>query len=151
MAWILGIVLVVVLIGGAYYVGKKEAVAPTTETPTETTQDTTSEKMIAPKWTFIDKGEDAQTGAPMTQVSVTFAGTTRDLGVHQGSCSTIEGSSWTLVDGELSGAICWFAGGGVEFGIFKEGNNYVVKQGDLDEGSAEDPGLRGNFRTLVTF
>lgn len=100
-------------------------------------------------WTLAEAGEDAGSGAPKTTVTLNANGDMYEIGTYTGSCTTIEGSAWSLQEGEVSGVICWWAGGGNEIGVFNEGGAYVVKHGDLDEGSAETPGFRGNFKTLI--
>jgi hypothetical protein len=99
---------------------------------------------------FADAGEDPVTMAPSTQVSLTANDTEKvyDLGKYEGGCSVIEGSAWKLLAGEQSGAICYFAGGGTELGIFNENGKIVVKKGTIEEGTAESAGTRGNFTTL---
>lgn len=122
-------VAIVVVLGGFYW-WHGQAVAPATMDGKE-----------ARNWTFKDAGAN-EVGNPQTEVSLN--GTV--VGTYQGTCSEIDGSGWNLLPGEDSGVICWFAGGGTEIGVF----GGVVKQGDLDEGSAEIPGTRGNFRTLFS-
>ena len=100
-------------------------------------------------WEFLrlaDRGD----GVPLTEVSLVYEGNLYALGAFEGSCSEIARSSWTPLPNETSAAICWFAGGGVELGVFLENNRYVVKKGQLDEGDAENPGVRGGFQSLVT-
>lgn len=100
------------------------------------------------KWDFVQIRDGD--GFPTTKVSLTANGKTYDLGSYMGGCSVIETSSWTLLEGEKSGALCWAPGGGTELGIFSENGKWVVKKGTADEGNAETPGSRGNFTTLVT-
>jgi hypothetical protein len=94
-------------------------------------------------WQFTDRGTD--NGLPHTAVVLAIKDKTYDLGIHIGSCTVIDGTTWQLQPGELSGAICYFAGGGDELGVFKEGAAYVIKSGPVDEGSAETPGTRGPY------
>lgn len=101
------------------------------------------------EWSFKSLPEDAQ-GIPQTAVMLSVDGAAREVGTYEGSCMVIEGSSWKLLDGEHAGAICYFAGGGTEIGVFEENNTMVVKQGFVDEGSAEVAGTRGGFKTLFT-
>ena len=89
-------------------------------------------------------------GVPRTAVTVVQNGISRPVGEYDGSCFVIENSEWALLQNEESGVICWFAGGGSEIGIFKEGSARVVKEGVVDEGSAEEPGVRGGFKTLFS-
>jgi hypothetical protein len=101
-------------------------------------------------WKFDSLPEDSATGAPMTKVTVTWDGTSHDAGTYQGSCAEIDGSNGTLQDGEVSGALCWFAGAGDEIGVFAENGTFVLKHGEQQEPSAEAQGFRGNFKTLIT-
>lgn len=70
------------------------------------------------------------------------------IGNYQGNCTIMASTSWKLLPGEISGVICYFAGGGQELAIFKEGGKYMLKDGVLEEPTDESQGLRGNFRTL---
>lgn len=98
-------------------------------------------------WAFDPAGTD-ENDTPLTAVSVIWEGKTFDAGTHQGTCFTIEGSSWELLPQERSGVICWWAGGGTEVGLFEEGGELTVRRGYLDEGTAEEAGMRGGFETL---
>lgn len=100
-------------------------------------------------WAFADKGTDTKTGAPQTEVTLAMNGKSFPLGTYQGSCAEINGSSWKPVAGESAGVICWFAGGGIELGVFEDNGKLVVKKGMLDEGDAETAGTRGNFGILL--
>lgn len=99
-------------------------------------------------WSFIDRGVVATTSIPKTDVALRVAGVDVPLGTYDGKCFAVAGSAWTLMPHELSGAICYWAGGGKEVGVFEEGNSLVLKEGDVDEGTAESPGTRGNFKAL---
>ncbi|MEK7068304.1 MAG: hypothetical protein AAB964_00635, partial [Patescibacteria group bacterium] len=66
-----------------------------------------------------------------------------------GNCFSVAGSSWELLENELTGAICYSAGGGKEIGVFEEGGTLVLKEGEVEEGGAETPGFRGNFAPLT--
>ena len=101
------------------------------------------------KWTFTSAGEDAASGAPLTKVILQAGDKTHELGTYQGSCSEISKSSWQLLQSEQEGAICWWAGGGTELGVFQEGGNLVLKKGTIEEGTAEGGGFRGDFKTLL--
>lgn len=101
-------------------------------------------------WQFTSDKVDKKSGAPQTKVAFTMRGVSHDVGTEIGTCSDIASSSWQLLPNEKAGAICWFAGGGTEIGIFEEQNKLVVKKGQLDEGTAEEPGIRGDFKELFT-
>ena len=121
-----------------------------TPVATDTNLATANEKVVF-TWSITELAESpAAPGVPRSAVSVTVGTKTYPIGEFDGACAEIDGTAWPLYEGEKTGVICWWAGGGSEVGIFEEGGRYVVKQGDLDEGSAEIPGFRGNFRTIVT-
>lgn len=99
-------------------------------------------------WSFIDRGVDAERSMPQTLVKLAIAGVDVEVGTFDGNCFVVEESQWTLLSDELTGAICYFAGGGTEIGVFKEGDTLVLKKGVVEEGDAENPGFRGNFEVL---
>lgn len=98
-------------------------------------------------WQFTPAGVDEATGAEKNTVTVTVNGISRDAGTYLGSCQQITGTE-ALLDNELSGVLCWFAGGGDEVGVFTEGSKLVVKHGEVGEPTAETAAFRGNFTTL---
>lgn len=100
-------------------------------------------------WSFQNVGVEEETGASETAVTLRVDGAPYGVGTYQGECAVIEDSNWELEENEVSGVICWFAGGGSEVGVFLEDEKFVIKVGQLDEGSAEVPGFRGNFKTLI--
>lgn len=122
----------------------------TTPTSTLQTRDVAAPAVSGPfAWRFTDLGEDS-TGTLQTKVRLQTSAKTYDVGTFPGSCSDIQASSWKKLGGEITGAICWWAGGGKEIGLFSENGKLVAKVGDLYEGSAETPGVRGNFQMLLT-
>ncbi len=131
---LIAVIAVVVIAGGAWWLWSERVSAPTTS---EVTASDVS-------WSYISGEDDA--GVPQTKVSVTVAGKKQNVGAYAGSCAPVA----TLADNEISGVLCWYAGGGKEIGVFKDGNKFVVKEGDQDEGSAEEAGFRGNFKTVLT-
>jgi len=103
------------------------------------------------QWQMTELGESTTIpGMPRTNVALAYEGETYPVGEYDGACFVMNGSGWTLLEDEVSGVICWWAGGGKEIGIFEEDNSLVVKEGELDEGSAEIPGFRGDWKTLFT-
>ena len=110
----------------------------------DTPEQATNGKWIF-NWEMTDAGTDQASGTPRTKVAVKYGDKVRTVGTYDGSCAEIGSSSWTLLDGEKTGVICWWAGGGKELGIFEENGKLVLKAGDLDEGSDEVAGFRGNF------
>ena len=129
---VFSLIVLVVLAGLLFWQqrNKEEAKAPTLE------------------WVTEDAGTDESIAAPFTKVSLKVAGVEREIGTYLGSCFEIAGSSWTLAENEKTGVICWFAGGGKEIGVFEEEGKLVVKTGDVEEGTAEGSGFRGNYQTL---
>lgn len=135
----------IIIIGAIiwYVVAQKAPTTPATQGSATSTPSYT--------WNMTDIGEHPSApGIPRTGVTLTVNGTTHPIGEFNGNCSEIKGSGWTLQPGEVSGIICWWAGGGDEVGIFSENGQTVVKQGVLDEGSAETPGVRGGYKTILT-
>lgn len=139
------IVLILIIIGAVWLI---MAPAPVADTSTETSAST--EKRVF-TWNITEMSEDpAAPGVPRSSVSLSSGSQTYPVGEFEGSCAEIDGTSWTLVEGEKTGVICWWAGGGSEVGVFEEGSELVIKVGILDEGSAEIPGFRGDFQTIAT-
>lgn len=153
---LIAIIVLVIIAAGAFLL-YQHAAAPapavpgssTSSVPTATTTSNAQQESFT--WRFTDTAAPDAT-EPSTGVTLVLGttGKSYDLGKYVGSCSAIDGSSWKLVEGELSGVICWWAGGGTELGVFRDGSNFVVKTGLLDEGTAETPGMRGSFKTLLT-
>jgi hypothetical protein len=116
---------------------------------TQKKTDDSASRHMTPSWQITENGTDDSSGAPKSKVALTINGSTHQLGTYVGTCSEISASAWTLLEYETSGVICWWAGGGQEIGLFEDSKGLTVRVGDLDEGSDETPGVRGNFRTLV--
>jgi hypothetical protein len=102
-------------------------------------------------WLLEDSGAVAESGAPLTNVGVNVNGSQRNVGVYEGSCFVVEDSEWPLLEGEVSGVICYFAGGGTELGMFEENGALVLKEGVVEEGSGDTEGMRGDFETKFSF
>lgn len=151
-------ILLIILAGGVYYwYGHRQAPAmmesnqtAATETGATGVQPSTQGKH-AVTWKFETVSEAKDDGSPQkTKVTVTWDGGSHDAGTYEGSCAEIDGSNGTLSDGEVSGALCWFAGAGDEIGVFNENGTFVLKHGEQQEPSGEGEGFRGNFKTLIT-
>ncbi|MES2994565.1 MAG: hypothetical protein V4681_00815 [Patescibacteria group bacterium] len=97
-------------------------------------------------WKFEDAGE--KDGAPQTTVTLMHGTESKKVGTYTGSCAELAAEN--LQPGQVSGVLCWFAGGGDEIGVFEEGGEYVVKVGQQEESTAESNGFRGDFRTEFT-
>ncbi len=100
-------------------------------------------------WSFESKGEDPSNSAPLTAVHLKTGNMDYYAGTYQGSCTVIDGVQWKLADGEKSGVICWFAGGGKDVGVFEQHGQDVIEAGDIEEGSEESAGFRGNYTTVL--
>lgn len=135
------IVLILVIIGAVWLIN--------TPAPAAENSATQSDKKVF-TWNISELGENPDSGAPRTSVTLTSGGKTYPVGEFNGSCAEIDGTSWPLVEGEKTGVICWWAGGGSEAGIFEEDGKTVLKVGILEEGTAETPGFRGGFQTIAT-
>ncbi|MEK7098734.1 MAG: hypothetical protein AAB908_02420 [Patescibacteria group bacterium] len=98
-------------------------------------------------WNFEELGEDS--GVPRTEVALKVGPDYHTIGTYTGTCFDMKGSSWKMDANEIAGAVCWWAGGGQEIGVYNENGRIVVKVGDLDEGTAETGGFRGNFKTVL--
>ncbi len=151
--WLVPLIVVLVLGGIGYLLLNQSAKAPSaSEEALE--GENAAEEQVGEKpsflWEFAPAGGDGETGAPRTAVTLSVNGEARDIGTFDGSCLVINGSSWELAPNELTGVICWFAGGGDEVGVFYENGQYVVKQGVLEEGAEGESGMRGNYETLFT-
>jgi hypothetical protein len=109
---------------------------------------TTTDSTVQWQWQFDPMGE--ADGVPKTNVTLNNGGTSYVIGTMDGSCFDILQSEWTLLsdEGEFAGAICWWAGGGKEIGVFSDGGRALIRVGEIDEGTAEGGGSRGNFQTL---
>jgi len=144
---VVGSVVVVLLVGGVWY-----WYTATNANTGDTAIPESADSAVEARWVLENAGENEELFAPQTAVSleVSSDGSVKKyaIGEYIGSCSEIGDSNWTLLENELTGVICWWAGGGNEIGIFKENGELVVKEGELDEGNAEIEGFRGNFKTL---
>lgn len=133
------LVAVIVLAGAAWLL--PILLQPTAHTPV---------KGAGFSWELSKLAEDpTMPEVPRTGVLLQVGNERHPLGIFEGSCFVIAESSWTFLPGELSGVICWWAGGGSEVGVFEENGALVVRQGVLDEGTAETAGFRGDFKTIL--
>jgi hypothetical protein len=98
------------------------------------------------KWSFDEVKENAS-GLPQIKVTVKVHGEKYDAGTYSGLC--IERGKEELLEGQISGVLCYTAGFGDEVGIFKDGRDYTLQVGEVQEPSAEGPEFRGNFRVVT--
>lgn len=149
--YFLAILVVAAALGAGYYFGFDHGWEGTADTGQDTrviNSTVEREQAAGGSWTFADAGE--KDGVPQTRVSFEANGKITSVGTFEGNCADMDGSAWTMRDGAVSGAICWFAGGGTEIGAFQENGKYVIKTAILDEGTAESAGVRGEMVTLLT-
>jgi hypothetical protein len=109
----------------------------------------TSDQQRVPsfEWRFESAGENEQISAPLTRVTLVANGTMYEVGTFTGSCSELKQEQ--LTEGELTAALCWWAGAGDELGVFQVDKKFVLKRGEQQEPTAETAPFRGNFTTLV--
>ncbi len=145
---IIAVVVLVVAISAVYFYMQKTG---------EQAGTNRAEVLAAPaqsyKWSFVESEPDEQS-VPYTTISITTNGNTRAVGKYTGSCHEVEAGQTGILSesadpNEVSRVQCWFAGGGNEIGVFKEGGRVVVKVGELGEGDAENPAFRGNFQAVL--
>jgi hypothetical protein len=149
----LWVLIGLVILGGLWYAltGSPSGVkAPKEENVEDTSMGTQVEGQPSFLWEFSPVAGNNETGAPRTKVTLSVGGEVREIGTYDGSCLVINGSSWTLAENELTGVICWFAGGGDEVGVFYENGAYVVKHGYLEEGVEGEAGMRGQYEELFS-
>ena len=135
------IALILVIIG--YVLMRNQAIAPTPEEEAATTMQATAHTF---SWRFqTDESNDGL--APRSKVALIADGNAYDTGAYAGSCAEI--ASENLLENEVSAVLCWYAGGGDEIGVFKEGDRYVLKHGFQEESTAESDGFRGDFTQIA--
>lgn len=138
---LIGLVAFAVIAGVAFVIHNNVA-APTASIATPALQDSNF------SWKIEHLSEDST--SPTDKVSLVVGGSvnkTFPVDTYKFlACS--EQTSFEKDPNEIAQVICWHGGGGYEIGVFKEGNSYIVKQGGIDEGDAETPGSRSDFKTL---
>ncbi|HEY1041567.1 MAG TPA: hypothetical protein VGE63_02480 [Candidatus Paceibacterota bacterium] len=139
MKKILWLIILVVIVAIVYLVIKKKVNAPAI-----------SDQLgrASYVWRFNQKPE--QYGMPQTEVVLVVNNTEHIIGTFEGSCQEVpKGKTGILSEpadqNEVSRIQCWSGGGGNEVGVFQEGEDFVVKSGELSEGTSEEPAFRGNF------
>lgn len=82
-------------------------------------------------WQFEDMGQDPRSDCRLTKVKLGIGDKIYDLGTYLGAdCSAMAVN--LLSKNEISGVVCWCAGGD-EIGVFKENGKLVVKSRGLTE------------------
>lgn len=96
-------------------------------------------------WSFSTEEAEGM-NPPQTEVTLKVPDESLVVGTFDGSCSLV--AKEQFLTNQVSGVLCWFAGGGVELGVFNENGKTILKKGVVDEGGAEEEGFRGNFETI---
>ncbi len=152
LIWIL---VVVVLVGAVVYLNADKSVAPESEdvvSGENAKEETTSTGasllagsygLTGVEWVFTQKSEGDGFKAPVASVRIQPVGVTRPdgrkievatwrLGDYQGSCAKIDKPADETV-AALSYAQCWWAGGGDQFRVVRDGNSLRVDIRPVDE------------------
>lgn len=139
------IIGVVVFIALGVYVYNSQQTPTNVETPVSGKvrgiEDVSSVKSTDISWIFEYQESDAS-----TKVSVKIQENIYTAGTYQGSCSV----RTDLNANELGGSLCWYAGFGDELGIYKENDRLIIKHREIEEGSDEIDGFKGEFESLLT-
>ena len=87
-------------------------------------------------WKIADQGTAPGTTTPRASVALSIAGVDVPLNTYAGTCTAIDGTKVTLLEGEVSGVICMHEGRGQEIGIFADAENKLtLKQGEVVDSS----------------
>lgn len=96
-------------------------------------------------WSYTT--QDADNGdAPQTTVVLDIDTQKYTVGTYAGTCFDRPREEMGM--GEISGVRCWWAGGGDDVWLFLEQGKILLKQRVLDEGTAEEGGVIGEFQIL---
>jgi hypothetical protein len=133
-------IVALVLIGG-FAVANHKAAAPVEETHTASSTPRTF------AWRFETVESPDGVLPPKTQVALITGGDVYNFGSYAGTCAEIKDEN--LLQGEVAGVLCWWAGHGDEVAVFKDGEEYTVMLGSQEESTAEGDGFRGDFKEIV--
>lgn len=103
-------------------------------------------------WSFRELPE-GEFGQPNTEVSlhVTESGMkSYVIGTYPLGCSESQAVVTEPEPNRVSTATCWWAGGGIELGVFHEDGNYVVREAEISEGIEGEPIPPKVFKALIT-
>lgn len=125
------------------YVGRSGSRCEFAPCPRESAQVPAPRPSVA--WAFTSDGE--YSSIPYTRVHIHAAGDVYDAGSYAGSCNELDHVG--LATGELSGALCWYAGGGVELGVFTGRVHPILRAREVEEGTAETPAIPGVWHDLL--
>jgi hypothetical protein len=146
------LIVIALLIGGGigYYFGFDRGAETPVTTDTSDAAGTREEDRAGNvgggefQWVMVAMDDGLE--APRTELSLRAGTRTYAIGEYYGSCAE---DDTDFLEGQISKVVCWYAGGGNEIGIFEENGTRVVKVGEVDEGTAEEGGFRGNFETVL--
>ena len=143
--WIVFFVIFFLVLAVTVFLRTEKVVAPIVENGDEKkpVEIATSDGVDA-VWKIEELGED-QDLAPLSFLELEVKGKIYDLGNFRGNCFVIEESEWELLENELSGVICWWAGGGEEVGLFEKNGALEIWKGKLEEGGEDGGTFRGDF------
>lgn len=116
------------------------------DAPVVTDSTASSAQALFFEWTIKDLSE-IDVAVPKTELTLNVTGDMEKnflVGSYDLMCA-----QQTIAGNEISAIACWFAGGGVDIAVFKENGVYVVKERDVDEGTAEGGGSVGSFKTIL--
>jgi hypothetical protein len=143
---ILALLAIIVLAIG-FVLMRQKAQAPAS-VPENQAATTTADAVVHPTFSWRFQTNESEGLPPSTQVALITGGKAYDAGAYAGSCAEIAPEN--LLPGEVSGVLCWYAGGGDEIGVFRdEDNNYFLLHGFQEEGTAESDGFRGDFKEIA--
>lgn len=100
------------------------------------------------QWSYEDLGTNKETWAPSTKVTVTIDGKSYNAGTYTGSCAPRSHDG--IAKNEVSAISCWWAGGGDDIGVFNANGKMTIQHRTVDEGTAEEGGIIGNFETVIS-
>lgn len=98
-------------------------------------------------WHLVPALPDPANPGPRTTINLQIADVNMPLGTFAGDCVIVDGKDLALLSGELSGVVCRLPAQagvgetGIEIGIFKEGDELVLKKGDIGAGSERGSGF----------
>jgi len=115
-----------------------------TTSPNVVVPEQTISEVIVVEWQSSVIQED-EFGTPTSVVSISIDGNMKEIASTVGTCSE---SGLELLENQISSYLCWWAGGGTEFGVFTEGDKLIIKKGIVEEGGADFEGFRGDFEVL---
>lgn len=143
---IVGAAMAVIVVVGYFYVAQNAETQMVVTTETQNTETTIF------GWSFRELPE-GEYGQPNTEVSLhmTQNGTkSYVIGTYPLSCSENQAVVSEPELNQVTSATCWWAGGGVELGVFQEGGKYIVKEAEISEGIEGESMPPKEFKARLT-